>query len=106
MKPTLSLMIIPDTLAHVDGHPIVTRTYSIFRDTETGNPLLARSKESSLHLEVIKDPNYFGYITFELPDRLFSYTPNEKNQLSGDEVEQVIEFLSHLRENPTLWTVS
>jgi hypothetical protein len=82
-------MIIPYTLAHMDGHPVVTYTYSIFRDTQTGNPLLGRTKESSLHLEAIDDPNYFGYLTFELPDKLFNYTPASAQQRRGGADDRV-----------------
>ena len=70
----LPLLIIPDTQAHLDGHTILTFTYSICLDTGAGNPLIARSKENTLHLEKITDPNYYGYITFEEPGRLFTYT--------------------------------
>jgi len=100
----MSLMIIPDTAAHLDGHPIITHTYSVFKDTGLGNSLAAQSKESTLHLEKITDPNYFGYITFEMPDKLFSYTADGTLELTRDEVEEIIEFLSHVRTNPSLWT--
>jgi hypothetical protein len=39
-------MVIADTQAHLDGHAIVIHQYSIFRDTGTGNPLMACSKEA------------------------------------------------------------
>jgi hypothetical protein len=59
LDSSLPLMVIPDTQAHLNGHTILTFTYSIFLDTGTGNPLIARSKESTLHLEEITDPNYY-----------------------------------------------
>jgi len=96
-------MVIPDTLAHLDGHAIITHTYSIFKDTDTGNPLLARSKENTLHLEQIKDPNYCGYITFELPGSLFTYTADGQQELDSSEVTELIEHLSNVRDNPSLW---
>ncbi|MEO6521710.1 MAG: hypothetical protein ABIN91_08530 [Mucilaginibacter sp.] len=99
----LKLMAIPDTQAHLDGHTIITYTYSIFLDIDAGNPLVSRSKESTLHLENIEDPNYYGYITFERPGSIFSYTPDGKQFLTRDEVEEVIEHLSDIRDNPSLW---
>ncbi len=36
----------------------LTFTYNIFGDIGAGNPLLGRSKESTLHLEKIDDPEY------------------------------------------------
>ncbi|TSJ38919.1 hypothetical protein FO440_20700 [Mucilaginibacter corticis] len=100
----LSLMIIPDTAVHLDGHTIITHTYSVFKDTGSGNPFVARSKESTLHLEIINDPSYYGYITFEMPDKLFTYTADGTLELTRDEVEQTIELLSHIRTNPALWS--
>lgn len=97
------LMVIPDTAAHVDGHPVITHTYSIFRDTGSGNPLLARSKENTLHLEKIPDPDYFGFITFEIPGKLFTYTQDGQQELSTEEVQELIGHLTNIRENPELW---
>lgn len=99
----LRLMVIPDTMAHADGHEVITRTYSIFLDIDAGNPLISRSKESTLHLEDINDPNYYGYITFERPGALFSYTPDGERNLTHNELEEVIEHLSDIRDNPALW---
>jgi hypothetical protein len=103
LEKGLKLMAIPDTTVHLDGHSILTYTYSIFKDTGNGNPLLERSKESTLHLECIQDPNYYGYITFEKPDKLFNYTPDGKKRLNGAEVEEVIEQLTSIRDNPAHW---
>ena len=97
------LMVIPDTAAHLDGHTIITHTYSIFLNIGAGNPLISRSKESTLHLERINDPEYFGYITFELPGKLFTYTADGQRELNNDEVQEVIEHLSNIRDNPALW---
>jgi len=33
----LPLMVVPDTTAHLDGHTILTYTYSIFRNIGAGN---------------------------------------------------------------------
>jgi len=96
-------MVIPDTTAHVNGHPVLTYTYSIFLDNGLNSPLQVRSKESVLHLEKIDDPNYLGYITFEKPGQLFNYTADTDNVLSSDEVQEIIENLTEIRDNPSLW---
>ncbi|WP_262492940.1 hypothetical protein [Mucilaginibacter pineti] len=31
LRPALPLMIIPGTLAHIDGHPVLIRTYSTLK---------------------------------------------------------------------------
>jgi hypothetical protein len=97
------LMVIPDTQAHLDGHTILTYTYSIFLDNGLNAPLQSRSKESTLHLEPNNDPNYCGYITFENPGHLFQYTADGENELNSDEVQEIIENITHLRDNPSLW---
>ena len=101
--PDLPLVIIPDTQAHLDGHPVITRTYSLFLDLSTNNPLVMERRKSELHLDRINDADYYGLITFELPDKLFSYTSGPVNELNTDQVEQVIEFLSHYRSHSGLW---
>ncbi|WCT14934.1 hypothetical protein [Mucilaginibacter jinjuensis] len=99
----LQLMVIPDTQAHLDGHTIITRTYSVFRDIGAGNPLISRSKESTLHLERINDPEYYGFITFELPGSIFTYTADGQLELTSEETTELIEHLSDIRDNPSLW---
>jgi hypothetical protein len=99
----LSLVIIPDTQAHLNGHAVITYTYSLFTDNGENNPALMQSRESKLHLDCSKDPDYYGTITFELPDKLFNYTPGRLKKLDNDQVEQAIEFLSDVRNNPNLW---
>src|SRR6185437_13555665 len=97
------IMVIPDTMAHIDGHPILTYTYSLFLDNGLNSPLQARTKETVLHLEKINDPNYLGYITFEKPGQLFNYTPDSDNLLNSDEVQELIENLSEVRDDPSMW---
>ena len=97
------LLVIPDTVAHLDGHAILTFTYSLFVDDGINSPQQNRSRESTLHLDRIDDPNYYGFITFEKPDHVFSYTADGELELNTDEVEEVIESLSHIRGNSALW---
>jgi hypothetical protein len=99
----LPLMIIPDTQAHLNGHTIITHTYSIYLDIDNGNPEQALTKETTLHLERIKDPDYYGYITFEQTGQIFTYTPDGQKNLNDDQIEQIIENVSHVRDNPSIW---
>lgn len=99
----LKLMVIPDTTAHLDGHTVLTYTYSIFRDIGAGNPLISRSRESTLHLEEINDPEYYGFLTFEKPGKLFTYTTDGRQELDSAQVRELIEHLSDIRDNPASW---
>jgi len=90
IETDMPLMVIPDTRAQADGHAVITYTYSVYKDTSNGNPALERTKESELHLKKHTDPNYMGYITFEDPGRLFTYTADGKEDLNSDQVEEII----------------
>ncbi len=63
----------------------------------------SRRKDDTLHPGVNNDPNYCRHITFEKPGQLFQYTADGKNELSSDEVQEIIENLSHVRYSPSLW---
>ena len=100
----LPLMIIPDSQAHLDGHTILTYTYSIYKYIQSV-PNDIFQLESELHLEKHKNINYMGYITFENPGHLFSYSDDGNSSLTRDEVEEVIELITHYRETPKLWSI-
>lgn len=98
---SLPLKIIPDTQAHLDGHTVITYNYNIYLDSAKNDPVkgLTQPKAS----DKMTDPDYYGYITFEDPGHLFSYTPGDQLALTRQEVEEVIEHLNHYRDNPKLW---
>jgi len=100
----LPLMVIPDSQAHLNGHTVLTYTYSIYKKkTENDNEFL--EKESTLHTEKKHDPNYMGFVTFEQPGKLFSYTADGAEDLTSDEVEEIIEVISHYRDSPKMWSI-
>lgn len=101
----LPLMVIPDSQAHIDGHPVLTYTYSIYRDKHLTNSEQINSKASELLLEKKHDPDYMGTITFELPGRLFNYECGEGQELTSSEVEEAIEQITHYRETPGMWQI-
>ena len=103
LKDHLPLMVIPDTQAHLDGHAIITLTYSIFFDADDADPAFIESKENNLHLENNNDPDYYGNLTFEKPGQLFTYTSGRQRNLSSEQVNELIEHLSHIRDNPANW---
>jgi len=87
----LQLMVIRDSEAHLNGQAIITKTYSIFQDMALRDPRQSRSKEATLHLERINDPEYYGFLTLEKPGAPFLYTDDGIKHLSADELEQLIE---------------
>jgi hypothetical protein len=99
----LSLMIIPDTQAHLNGHTIITRTYRIFKHiAHAGNVQLP---ESILKVDNSADPNYMGCLVFDIPGKLYSYEADGNIDLTPDEVEELIEHLNHYRDNPDIWPI-
>lgn len=102
---THPLMIIPDSQAHADGHPVLTYTYSIYGYKKPVNQQQIDSKSSELLLEKKNDPDYIGTITFELPGKIFNYEAAEGQLLTSDEVEEAIEQITQYRETPGMWQI-
>lgn len=101
----LPVMVIPNTEAHLDGHVAITYTYNIYRDGGFEDPAMIHLKENELLLEKKKSANYMGFITFEQPGKLFTYTADGHEELSSDEVQEIIENISHYRDHPGMWQV-
>lgn len=94
----LSLRIIPDSSVYHDGHPIISYTYSLFIDRKKGaKALITRSTD------YINHPDYIGFITIEEPGKLFTYSGYGKQHLTIDQSEEMIGYLMHLRETPSMW---
>lgn len=105
LHSNLKLMILPDTMAHLDGHAVITHTYSIFKNTGRMDPVIVRAKEGKEHLQHNTDPDYLGEIRFEVPDKLFNYEPGIRTRLTSEEVTELIELLTHIRSNSQLWSI-
>jgi hypothetical protein len=99
------LLIIPDSEATADGHVALTYTYSIYKDHFGGSGQYIERKERKLHLEVKDDPDYVGYITFEQPGKRFCYTADGSEELTGEEVEELIGIINYYRDSPQLWII-
>ena len=95
--------VIPNVQAQVDGHPVLTYTYNIYSDSKQDENDLIGRQESELLLEKKLDPTYLGYITFEDPGKMFTYTADGKDELSTDEIEEIIENITHHRDHPGMW---
>ena len=101
----LPLMIVPDSDGHMDGHPMLTYSYVIYRDEDSNNHLGAVDTAQLLAPDRIHNPNYMGTLSFVQPGKMFSYAADGPQELSGDEVTEVIEQITHYRENPNLWAI-
>jgi hypothetical protein len=100
----LALIIVPDSDAHADGHPVLTYTYSIYRrDTST----LGKLDQPDQLLQPSKkdNPDYLGYINFVQPGKVFNYVADGEDELSPDEVLEVIEEINHFRDTPQMWSI-
>ncbi|MBL4678130.1 MAG: hypothetical protein JKY70_18275 [Mucilaginibacter sp.] len=95
------LLVIPDTQAHLNGHAVLTHTYHLYHHSDHDDRL-AIDRESTRHLNKKDDPHYLGTITFDAPGKLFTYSRGHR-KLSGTEVEEAIEEISHFRDNSNLW---
>ncbi len=101
---SLPLKVVPDTQVHLDGHTVIAYNYNIFFDSVKNDPLKSLSQNATS--DKMTDPDYYGYITFEKPGHLYTYTPGEHRELKRGEIEEVIEQLSYYRDHPRLWDKS
>jgi hypothetical protein len=100
----LKVMVIPDADAHMDGHPTLTYSYAIYM-VAPGEDKKQTNTDALLTPERIKNPNYLGTIYFDQPYKAFTYTSDGMNELSGAEVKEIIDKITHYRTNPTLWRI-
>jgi hypothetical protein len=99
----MPLMIIPESDAHANGHPVLSYTYAIYKDTQGSKAPRFKNTDSLLTPDKKNDPNYLGTLTFEQPGRVFSYEADGRDQLPSGVIEEVIEQITHYRENPSIW---
>ncbi|RFZ91283.1 hypothetical protein D0C36_20345 [Mucilaginibacter conchicola] len=96
-------MILPDTLAHRNGHKVIKRSYNIYTHLGVANPeLIEQKKKEGLLAAAPDNPDYLGVLKLDLPDKLFSYS-SPQNGLYAEEVNELIELLSGIREDPSKW---
>lgn len=102
MVDSLPLKVVPEVKAAMDGHPILTYKYFLFRDIEATESVsdIIRLRNQQISED---NGNYFGFITFDQPGRMFTYTSNQSHELGTTAVEQVIEQITYYREHPELW---
>ncbi|MDB5144633.1 MAG: hypothetical protein JWQ66_3346 [Mucilaginibacter sp.] len=101
LTSNLHLKVIPDTQVHLNGHLVISYNYNVFIDGAKDDPSLALHEK--LHADKTLDPDYLGTVTFEKPGHLFTYTSGGRQELTPEEVEELIEHISHIRDNPDLW---
>jgi hypothetical protein len=96
-----ALKVIPETKVIMDGHPILTQSYDLYRDVKADDagPIFWGDDDRQKQL----NPNYLGAIVFEVPGRVFNYVADGQQSLSRDQIEQAVEQISHYRDNPDLW---
>ena len=99
----VTIMVIPDTQAHVDGHPVLTYSYTLYRVQPGDSDVKMSSVDQLLVPDKIKHKDYLGTIYFDQPYKAFSYTADGMNQLDAEDVEQVIDLITEYRMNQELW---
>ncbi|WCT13422.1 hypothetical protein [Mucilaginibacter jinjuensis] len=97
------LMIIPDIQAHLNGHAAITHTYHIYRQSGLAPKHEIFENEEMHGLDENDHPDYIGHLVFEIPEKLFNYFPKGIHPPDGGEVTELVEQLSHYRDNPGLW---
>jgi hypothetical protein len=98
------LMIVPDIRAEMDGHPVLTYDYHIYTDSFGGSGEYHYKPDDEALAVRMEDPEYLGYISFERPDKIFTYTPGAA-ALQSNDVQEIIEVISHYRDSKKFWQV-
>jgi hypothetical protein len=96
--------IIPDIQIHLDGLPILSYSYSIYKGSYDAEHDYSYA-EAKLHIEDSNDPDYMGSVTLEEPDNIFSYAPNGNSELAQSEITELIKVIEHYHEHPLIWYV-
>lgn len=99
----MTIMVIPDTQAHVDGHPVLTYSYTLYRTEPGHSEVELSSTDQLLAPEKVKHKDYFGTVYFEQPYKAFSYIADGRNELDAEDVEQVIDLITEYRMRQELW---
>ncbi|WGQ10588.1 hypothetical protein QG516_02825 [Pedobacter gandavensis] len=105
IEDNVQVMVIPDASAHMDGHPVLTYSYILYKVLHGAEKKPTENIDALLTPEKRKDPDYLGTIFFDQPDMLYTYASDGVNKLSRDQVEEIIDKITHYRSNPTLWRV-
>jgi hypothetical protein len=105
IEDSIQVMVIPDADAHMDGHPVLTYSYALYRVQPGGTKPDSENVDALLTPDKRKNSDYLGTIYFDHPYKAFTYTCDGMNELSGDQVQEIIEKITHYRSNPTLWRV-
>ena len=103
INETMRIMVIPDADAHMDGHPVLTYSYTLYEANPVRYNTLSINSDQLLAPDKRKHPDYLGTIFFDLPDKSFTYISDGMNELSADQVQEIIDKISHYRHNPQLW---
>lgn len=90
-------MILPETEVRLDGRPVITYTYSMFSRKPSA---LKGDADPSLLVNKKNNPDYLGHIDFEEPGKVFNYIADGEQELSRDEVEEIIEETDRYRHMP------
>lgn len=105
LKSQLSIMVIPDADAHMDGHPVLTYSYTLYKSKSDGGSASKITIDHLLSADKIKNPNYLGTIYFDQPDKAFSYTSEGAERLEVEQVQEIIEEITRYRKNPAIWRI-
>ena len=96
-----AIIVVPETQIVFDGHPILSLNYNIYTNEADG--IHHGFLNTADKIPQKADPNYLGFITFEHPGKMYTYTSDSDIPLDREEVEEAIELISYIRDNPDTW---
>ncbi|HKG07078.1 MAG TPA: hypothetical protein VKB19_11495 [Pedobacter sp.] len=103
ISDSIQVMVIPDADAHMDGHPVLTYSYTIYSVSPGAPKSETVNTDALLTPDKRKNPDYLGTIFFDQPYKAFTYTCDGINELNGDQVQDIIERITLYRTHQSLW---
>jgi hypothetical protein len=101
----LHLAILPETELRMDGHPIITYSYSIFKRVKSALNIKPAAAEIRRLFKKNGNPDYLGHINCEVPGTVFNYITDGEDTLTRREIEQVIDEINRYRDSPATWDI-
>ena len=98
IKGDTSLMIVPEKEQGVDLHPILARSYQVFRNVQ--------AYITSGHGNETTSYEHVGNIEVIVPGRSYNYSSGLALRLSFFEIKDLVDQINDYRDTPALWQLS
>jgi len=101
----MPVIVIPDADAHVDGHPVLTYSYTLYKSDQGMEVIFTLDTDALIAPAKRKHPDYLGTIYYEELKSEYTYSADGLNELGHHEVAEIIKLIVYYRNNPAIWRI-